>query len=206
MVKFKASGIRTDQQLESISRYRVDVVGFNLSENLPNFISLDHLVHFYDQLDDDTQKVLHLADSDDNDLNDILTLVDFDYIELSGNEDKQRIADIFDHTSIPIIKNIIVNDVEDLWQAQQWLAVVDYLQFEISNASIIQQCENFDFSAFEKPWILKAKVSYSEIFHVLRAIRSDFIDISHLLSSKGEIEDETLSTFIAEAERAAFDA
>lgn len=205
MIKFKASGIQTDRQLEYVSRYRIDGVGFNISKNLPYFISLEKLVDFYDQLDNEAQKILHLADNDDNDLNEILTLMDFDYIELSGREDKRRIADIFDHTGIPIIKNIVIDDLEDLWQAQQWVTAVDYLQFEMDNISVIQRCESFDFSGFEKPWILKANIAPSEIFYALCAIRSDFIDISHLLQTD-RVSENNIATFIAEAERAMFDA
>ncbi len=205
MIKFKASGICTNRQLDYVSRYRLDAVGFDLSETLPHYISLEKLVGFYDQLDDETQKILHLAGSNHNDLNEVLTLMDFDYIELSGNESKQQIAEIYDYTEIPIIKNVIIRDVEDLWQAQEWLTAVDYLQFEMDNLSVVQQCRDFDFSAFEKPWILKANITSLEIFGALRAIGANFIDISHLLHSHAATEED-ISTFIAEAERAIFDA
>lgn len=213
-MQVKICGLTTIEAIDAVNKFGADMAGFVFVEKSPRFIGLEKAAELMDALDPEIKKVGLFVNPSDDDLNEVLSVLDLDIIQLHGNEERQRVGEIYDMTEIPIIKAININEEEDIFLAHQYDDVADYILFDAPqigeqmggtghrfNWNWLQDME------LEKPWILAGGLTPQNIFNAVRMTGAQIVDVSSgVEASKGIKDSDKIADFINEAHRAAYDA
>lgn len=213
-MQVKICGLTTIDAIDAVNKFGADMAGFVFVENSPRFVSLEKTAELMDALDPEIKKVGLFVNPTDDELNEVLSVLDLDIIQLHGNEERQRVGEIYDMTEIPIIKAINIKDEEDIFLAHQYDDVADYILFDAPqigdqmggtghrfNWSWLQDIE------LEKPWILAGGLTPQNIFNAVRMTGAQIVDVSSGVEAEKGIKDiDKIADFINEAHRAGYDA
>lgn len=213
-MQVKICGLTTIDAIDAVNKFGADMAGFVFVENSPRFVSLEKAAELMDALDPEIKKVGLFVNPTDDELNEVLSVLDLDIIQLHGNEERQRVGEIYDMTEIPIIKAINIKDEEDIFLAHQYDDVADYILFDAPqigdqmggtghrfNWSWLQDIE------LEKPWILAGGLTPQNIFNAVRMTGAQIVDVSSGVEAEKGIKDiDKIADFINEAHRAGYDA
>lgn len=213
-MQVKICGLTTIEAIDAVNKFGADMAGFVFVENSPRFVSIEQAAELMDALDPEIKKVGLFVNPSDDELNEVLSVLDLDIIQLHGNEERQRVGEIYDMTEIPIIKAINIHEEEDIFLAHQYDDVADYILFDAPqigeqmggtghhfNWSWLQDIE------LEKPWILAGGLTPQNVFNAVRMTGAQIVDVSSgVEASKGIKDTDKIADFINEAHRAAYDA
>ncbi len=208
-MQVKICGLTTIEAIDAVNKYGADMAGFVFVEKSPRYIDFETAIPLMDALEPEIKKIGLFADPSDDFLNEALSVLELDMIQLHGNEERKRVGEIFDLTQLPIIKAVNIKEENDIFMAQQYSDVADYILLDGSKAG---QGEKFNWAwlddiEWEKPWILAGGLAPHNIFNAIRLTRAQIVDVSSGVEyEKGKKDPDKIADFIHEAHRASFDA
>lgn len=213
-MQVKICGLTTIEAVDAVNKFGADMAGFVFVENSPRYVNMNKAVELMDALDPEIKKVGLFVNPTDDELNEVLSVLELDIIQLHGTEDRKRVGEIYDMTEIPIIKAIHISEEDDIFLAQQYDDVADYILFDAPQ--IGEQMggngQRFNWAwlqdmALEKPWILAGGLNPQNIFNAIRMTGAQIVDVSSgVEATKGIKDTDKIADFINEAHRAAYDA
>ncbi len=111
-------------------------------------------------------------------------------------------GEIYDLTQVPIIKAVNIKEQEDIFMAQQYMDVADYILLDGQEAG---EGKRFNWSwlndiHWEKPWILAGGLTAHNIFNAIRLTGAHIVDVSSGVEyEKGKKDPEKIADFIYQA-------
>lgn len=211
-MQVKICGLTTIEAIDAVNKFGADMAGFVFVEKSPRFLDVKKASMLMDALDSDIKKVGLFVEPTNDELNEVLSVLDLDIIQLHGKEERRRVGEIYDMTEIPIIKAVNIKEEEDIFLAQQYDDVADYILLDAPamggqmggtghsfNWSWLEQLE------LEKPWILAGGLNPRNIFNAIRMTGAEIVDVSSGVEAERGIKDtDKIADFINEAHRAAY--
>jgi len=207
MVQVKICGIKTPETLEAAAQNGARFVGFVFYPPSPRSVEADTAKELALMLPTGVKGVGLFVDPTDDQLEAVLGKVQLDMIQLHGEEAPQRIMQIKERFSMPIIKAIAVMDLADIQRAQDYDAA-DWLLFDtkMPNSNISGGSGHaFDWSllsgqTFSKPWMLSGGLNAKNIKQVLESLSPDAVDVSSGVETIRGVKDaDKIKAFIRAA-------
>ncbi len=205
-MQIKICGLTTIESIDAVNKYGADMAGFVFVEKSARYIDFEKAISLMDGLDPEIKKVGLFADPTDDFLNEALSVLDLDIIQLHGNEERRRVGEIYDLTQIPLIKAVNIKEQDDIFMAQQYTDVADYILLDGKEGG---QGERFNWSwlndiVWEKPWILAGGLTPYNIFNAISLTGTQMVDVSSGVEyEKAKKDPEKIAEFIYQAHAAA---
>ncbi len=201
-MQVKICGLTTIEAIDAVNKYGADMAGFVFVEKSPRYLNFELAIKLMDELNPEIKKVALFADPTDDFLNEALSVLDVDIIQLHGSEERRRVGEIYDLTNIPIIKAVNIIEPDDIFIAQQYEDVADYILLDGSKAGGGKRFNWAWLDDFqtEKPWILAGGLTPHNIFNAIKLTGAEIVDVSSGVEyEKGKKDVEKIAEFIYQA-------
>lgn len=202
----KICGLNTKEAIMAISD-KISYAGFVFHKKSPRNIEPEAASQLIKELNKNIKTVAVLVSPTNNEIENILKYFKPDYIQLHGNETKNRISDIRKNFNIKIIKAIAVLKAEDLEKANIYSDVADILLFDTKVPGSAIPGGNgiaFDWNLlknqkFSVPWFISGGINTENVAKAINISGAKMIDISSGLESKPGLKDiNKIKNFIKE--------
>ncbi|MDP8997259.1 MAG: phosphoribosylanthranilate isomerase, partial [Pseudomonadota bacterium] len=130
MTQVKICGLSTSETMQAALDFGANMVGLNFYPKSPRYVSLERAAALATQARGRTKIVVLVVDADDGLLKSIVNATRPDYIQVHGNENPSRVAEIEKLFALPVIKVIKVKDADDVAKANAFKDVADLILFD----------------------------------------------------------------------------
>jgi phosphoribosylanthranilate isomerase len=183
---FKICGLKNEKSLICCEENHVDFFGMIFYEKSPRNITLEqarNLTSLSNNLKINPVGVF--VNHNMNDLKKIIISLNLKYIQLHGNEDQSYIDELKNQFELKIIKNISINNAEDLNKVNKYKNI-DYLLFDYKpekNELPGGNSKTFDWNLLKGnkikfPWFISGGVNETNIKNIQKVINPNGIDLS----------------------------
>lgn len=205
----KICGIKNKDALLAASESGAKFVGFNFIKSSRNYVTPEEaqelLVHKGELL-----SVALFCDPTDEELDQVLSVSGFDYIQLHGEENYDRVKVIAARYKRPVIKAIPVSDNVDMKLVEGYEAVADMILFDTHSKSgqTGGTGEAFNWTllrhlVLSKPWMLAGGLTSDNVREALQVVSPAGVDVSSGVDApKGCKSPEKISRFIQAVQNA----
>lgn len=215
-VRIKICGLRTPESLDAALDAGADYFGLVFYEPSPRNVDHETAQALVAQAAGQAQAVALMVDPDDDALSRVLEAVNPDLIQLHGNETPERVAEIKEKFSLPIIKAIRVATEADAQNAISYDGVADMVLFDALPATGDGTSlpggngVPFDWKALsgmsreKRGFILSGGLDSDNVREAIIATGTQFVDVSSGVESAPGVKDaDLIRRFIAAARSAA---
>ena len=152
------------------------------------------------------------VDPTDEELERVVTKVPLDMIQLHGSETPERVADILERFSMPILKAVKIGEARDVDAAGAYERVADWLLFDAKPPSKVASLPGGNGLAFDwtilagrswsKPWLLSGGLNAGNIAEAVATTGARGADVSSGVEDRpGHKTPGLIRDFLAEAGR-----
>lgn len=192
----KVCGIKTEENIRSISEIDIDMIGLNFYEPSKRYVDKSVIPQWYDMLPEKISRVGVFVNMDEDDLLDFVDEYRLDYAQLHGNESIEYVKEI--HKSIPVIKVFRVGKEFDIRSTADF-SFVDYILFDTDNKSFGGSGQQFDWEILSDypldiPFLISGGIGPLDAIKIKKINHPNFggIDINSKFESMPGIKDMKL--------------
>lgn len=208
-VKIKICGLSTAETLDASIQAGADLVGFVFFERSPRAVALDQAAALARRVPDQIEKVGLFVNPDDDFLARALTSVPLDIVQLHGNEDPARAANIRERFGKQVMKAVGISTRGDLSGLAAYHGAADRLLLDGKppkgadrpggNATAFDWTILKDWSA-PLPWILAGGLHPGNVAEALSISGASGVDVSSgVESAPGQKDQSLINAFITAA-------
>ncbi len=187
MTEIKICGMTCKQDIKILNSLQVDYAGFVFVEGSKRSISPEKCKEIISDINPGIKLVALFVNGTDNEIGVALEHVDFDYIQLHGNEDIEKIEHVSRLFGKPIIKAVGVSDTFDREQINKYYGIVDKLLLDSTPKTNNQLPGGNGLSfnwellrnvKFPMPWMLAGGLNHKNIETALSLVSPSCVDVS----------------------------
>ena len=213
----KICGLTTREAAQAVSDVGADMAGFIFFEKSPRFISSFGQARDVEAgLDPAIARVMVTVNASDDELTAITTNLEPDYLQLHGDENPPRVAEIKAKFGIPVIKCCLISDMNDVDGAREFEGVADLLLFDAkpkadqtSRPGGWGESFNWQLLTAQKwnvPWLLAGGLTPDNVAEAITLVKPVGIDFSSGVETAPGVKSPELIEKIVAAAREAQDA
>ncbi len=205
MSDVKICGIKDQEALDAAIEAGVRYVGFVFYPDSPRYIDPAEAKILAESVPKSVRRVGLFVDPGNKQLEKILGIVPLDMVQLHGDKTPQRVIEIKELTSKPVMKAIRIATKYDLEELEDHETAADWLLFDSKPAGASQPGgtgQSFDWSilkdkTFKKPWMLSGGLTEENVVDALSLLNPKVVDVSSGVESEKGIKDpEKIRNFI----------
>lgn len=200
----KICGIKTPEALSAAIEAGARYIGFVFYPPSPRHIEIDTARELAIILPTGVRVVGLFVDPTDEKLDSVLGKVQLDMIQLHGEEDPARVAEIKQKYQMPIIKAFPVREAADIDQAHKYKAA-DWYLFDAKSSDPSMPGgtgHSFDWGlldgkSFDRPWMLSGGLTQDNVGDALSVLSPTAVDVSSgVESTRGVKDTDKIRAFI----------
>lgn len=213
MTDIKFCGLTTPEALQAAAKNKAVYAGFMMWEKSPRALSLEKARALSLMQPDNLRIVGVFVNPTNEQLNRTLAEIPMDMIQLHGDEDANRVADVRALTGLPVIKAVRIAARADLFAVPSFESVADWLLFDTKIDPKISSLpggtgHSFDWQIlkdrnFRKPWMLSGGLHAENIARALSILKPYAVDVSSGIEDSPGVKNITRMKDFAESVRAA---
>jgi phosphoribosylanthranilate isomerase len=187
-VAVKICGINDAGAMQAALSAGAEFVGLIFYPRSPRAVTVDQAQKLVALVPPDVTSVGLFVDPTDAELLSVGRNVMLHMVQLHGNETPERIRQIKELTSMPVMKAIKIESAKDLDGVLAYADVADWLLFDAKPSDSVNALPGgnavaFDWSLlkgriFTKPWMLAGGLNVSNITEAVRMTGASVIDVS----------------------------
>ena len=202
--QIKICGITSITDANSAISFGADYLGFIFYPKSKRYVSYDNCKEIIDVIKGQIKTVAVTVDPSDNDILEINKL-GVDYIQLHGSETVERVTEIKNKCTSPIIKAFGINSIDDLEQTTNYRDLSEFFLFDYKPSSTEMpggNAKQFDWSIIDKSLVnkqffLSGGLTLDNIENAVNTGITNFFDVSSGVESNPGVKDtEKLKKFI----------
>ncbi|MHA1539615.1 MAG: phosphoribosylanthranilate isomerase [Alphaproteobacteria bacterium] len=201
-IKTKICGITTKETLNACVDGGADYVGFVFYAPSPRNISPEDAADLADNMPERVKRVVLIVDATDAEISKICSALNPDFIQCHGDESPERVREIKEKFSVPIIKAINVKTASDLNKFKAYEESADMFLFDAKNREgDLPGGEGISFDwgimknfTCSKPWMLAGGLRKENIAMAIRKTGVKIIDLSSGVESTRGVKSPTKIT------------
>ena len=209
-VEVKICGLRTPEAVKVAVESGARAVGFVFYPPSPRAIGLDAVRQLSRLLPTSVRAVGLFVDAADDEMEAIVTQAPLDLLQLHGNENPRRVAEIRARFNIPVMKAIRVGTAEDLVPLAEYEAVSDQILFDTKLPAKISSLPGGNGIAFDwrllravrlsRPWMLSGGLTVENLAEAVSASGARAVDVSSGVEDRPGVKSpERIRAFLAAA-------
>ena len=191
MAKIKICGLRRQEDIEIVNRYKPDYIGFVFAKSKRQVNDLE-ASELKSGLSPEIKAVGVFVNDDINHITELVKNNVIDIVQLHGDEGEEYIKKLKNKISVPVIKAVRVRTYEDIKEKSEY--PVEYLLLDsYSKNAYGGTGEGFDISLIEdmeRPYFLAGGVNENNISDIIKKANPYCIDLSSGVETDG-FKDET---------------
>ena len=191
MAKIKICGLRRQEDIEIVNRYKPDYIGFVFAKSKRQVNDLE-ASELKSGLSPEIKAVGVFVNDDINHITELVKNNVIDIVQLHGDEGEEYIKKLKNKISVPVIKAVRVRTYEDIKEKSEY--PVEYLLLDsYSKNAYGGTGEGFDISLIEdmeRPYFLAGGVNDNNISDIIKKANPYCIDLSSGVETDG-FKDET---------------
>ena len=185
LIKTKLCGFKNKADIDLACQLGVDFIGIVFCKSSPRYVDSRKSGEILKDVSSDVKKVAVIVDFDDDQIQEIIDNCHFDFLQLHGGENNDRIKSLKKKFNIKIIKAIRISTSEDLKNIDKFIDA-DYLLFDAKNPGA--GCQ-FDWGLIsslniKKDWFLSGGINIENISEAINKTNAKMIDISSGIEEK----------------------
>jgi phosphoribosylanthranilate isomerase len=213
MIFAKICGLTDPLALNVAIEYGAKFIGIVFYPDSPRAVTPTQAKGLIKLLPQNVEAVGLFVNPTDKELDDVLAQVSLHMIQLHGDESPQRVVEIKETFSLPVMKAFRVSCEEDFEQVEKYEPVVDWLLFDSKNQTTPPPAgeraieyggtgQSFDWTilknkTFSKPWMLAGGLTILNIGNALSILSPDAVDVSSgVEKEKGVKDPEKIKEFL----------
>ena len=189
-VKIKICGIRDKESI--VAAHKADFIGFVFYQKSPRFINAIEAKELSNYAIHSQKRVGLFVNAEVNLIEYITEFVGLDYIQLHGDEKLEEIKEIKKRIDIPIIKSVLVSNVDDIKKSKGVGCFCDMILFDTKNSKNMLPGGSgisFDWNVLEnynssKNWILAGGLNIDNIKKAIEITKAPIVDVSSGVEKK----------------------
>lgn len=199
MTAIKFCGITTKESLQAASKLEAAYVGFMMWPRSPRALNIERARALSLAQPSNIRVVGVFVNPTDEELKTTLTEVPIDMVQLHGDEDPRRVADIRNQFGLPVMKAIRIATREDLFGVASFEQVADWLLFDTKTDPALSGLpggtgQTFDWQIlkgrdFRKPWMLSGGLNAENVTRALSLLQPDAVDVSSSIEDRPGIKN-----------------
>lgn len=126
-MKVKICGLSTRESVDAAVAAGASYLGFVFFPKSPRNVSPELASEISDKVPSNVGKVALVVNANDDEIGKILAFFTPDFLQLHGSESADRVDEIRDRFSIPVIKAVGVAEENDLKAIDEYVSVADQL-------------------------------------------------------------------------------
>lgn len=212
MTAIKICGITSNEALIAAGHLAVQYVGFMMWPRSPRALSLDQAAFLSVAAPESLKIVGVFVNPTNEELQTAITATSFDLVQLHGDEDAHRVADVRSRFGLPVIKALRVAAKEDLAPLADIEHVADYVLFDTKvdpKISVLPGGTGLSFDwqilserKMRRPWMLSGGLNAENIGQALSTLKPDAVDVSSGVEDRPGVKNITKMKEFAQAVRA----
>jgi phosphoribosylanthranilate isomerase len=186
-LEVKICGLRTREAVDAAVGSGARFVGFVFFPPSPRSLSAAEAATLVADIPSRVTRVGLFVDAEDAYLEQILSRVDLDMLQFHGSEPPQRIFEVKQRWSLPLMKAIPVARSDDLERAQDYEKLADRLLFDARPPEGADRpggnARTFDWTLlkdrnWQLPWLLAGGVNAGNVVEAARLSGATAVDVS----------------------------
>ncbi len=205
MTLVKICGLKTPDAMTAALEGGADFVGLVFHAPSPRHVEIEVATYLASYVPDSVKVVGLFVDPGDKMLTEILANVRLDMIQLHGNENPERVADIKAKFGKPVIKALSIASPEDVAGIAAYEAVADWVMLDSRGGGTGKSFDwkLLDGATFTKPWMLAGGLTPGIVGGAIKRLKPTAVDVSSGVESARGIKDaEKIRAFIKAAKDA----
>ncbi|MBZ8133603.1 phosphoribosylanthranilate isomerase [Afifella sp. IM 167] len=208
----KICGLNTHEAVEASLAAGADFLGFVFFAKSPRNVGFAEAAALAEAVGDRARKVALTVDASDALIADIVAALGPDFLQLHGAESPQRVREVAERFSLPVVKALGIGSAEDLAVVRQYAGIADRLLLDARPPKSATRPggngEVFDWSlltGFEPgvPWFLSGGLDPKNVAEAVRRTRAPAVDVSSgVESAPGKKDVSRIAAFVAAVRKA----
>lgn len=197
-VDTKICGIRSAEALDAAVAHRARFVGLNFFEKSPRFVSMEDAGALAARVPEAVGKVGVFVDPDDMMLEGAIAAARLSMVQLHGQEEPKRAADIRARFGVDVMKVIKVSQADDLDAVVGYEPVADWLMFDTKppkgatlpgGNAIAFDWRLMAGRSFRRPWMLAGGLDPENVAEAVSLTGARCVDVSSGVESAPGVKD-----------------
>ena len=184
--KTKICGITTKETLLSCIKGGAEYIGFVFYKKSARNISIEKANELVKEIKGKLKIVALIVDATNDEISRIISAINPDFLQCHGNENIDRLQEIKDKFSIPIIKAVNIGSYQDLNNYKKYQNVADMFLFDSKSKDsdfLGGQGVSFDWKIMNefkcsKPWMLAGGLNINNVKQAIEETNAKIIDLS----------------------------
>ncbi len=209
MTKVKICGLSEPTTLTAAIEAGADFIGLVFYPPSPRHIEIEVAKYLSSFIPNNVQIVGLFVNPSDEELTQTLNDVPLTMIQLHGDESPERISEVKEKFTLPVMKALPISSPEDLNAISAYDEVADWLLFDAKGEELPGgNGTAFDWNILKgyegtKPWMLAGGITPDNISEALNILSPDTLDVSSgVESAKGVKDADKIRSFISTAKSA----
>ena len=209
----KICGLKSFEAIDAAVDAGTDMVGFVFFPPSPRHVHYTDARALGKHVGDRAMKVALTVDANDGELNAIVEALEPDLLQLHGEEEPRRVAEIRARYGIPVMKAIGVSTPAEVARADAYRFVGDRILFDAKPPQGSKlpggNGATFDWTILRKPdlgkpWMLSGGLTVGNIGRALQITGAPGVDVSSSVEqAPGEKDPAKITAFVKAAKAAA---
>ena len=185
MTGIKFCGLKTREAILAAGKLQAGYIGLMMWPKSSRAITIDQAIALAAEVPGHVKTVGVFVNPSDDELKSILTRAAIDIVQLHGDEDARRVAEIRSLFGLPIIKAVRVATKDDLAPVESLESAADIILFDTKVDSLMPggtgQTSDWQILASRKsrkPWMLSGGLNAENIGRALSILKPDAVDVS----------------------------
>lgn len=214
MTKIKICGLSTPETITAAINAKADFIGFVFYAPSPRHLEIETAKYLAAAVPNTVKKVGLFVNPDDTYLAQVLNEVALDFIQLHGTETPERVKEIKEKYTLPIIKSFPIASKKDLDAIQYYTGIADWFLFDARPSNDGDELpggngKSFDWNILKNfnsntPWMLAGGLDPDTVAAAIRILKPDAVDVSSGVEThiQGEKDTAKIHSFILAAKQA----
>lgn len=211
-VLVKICGLRSFEAIDAAIEAGADMLGFVFFSASPRHVQYTDASNLAKHVGGRALKVALTVDADDGALKAITEALEPDMLQLHGEEEPRRVAEIRSRYGLPVMKAIGVASAADIARADAYRFVADRILFDAKPPKDATRPggngATFDWNVLAglqlgKPYMLSGGLTAGNVARALQVTRAPGVDASSAVESAPGIKDPAKVTQFVRAAKAA---
>lgn len=196
MTLVKICGLKTPETVDAAVKAGANFIGFVFYPPSPRAITPKEAAELIGTLPEDVKTVGLFVNPADSDIKKTLEETPLDMLQLHGEETPERLRELRNQFSLPIIKAFPIASKADLDPIADYTPHCDWLLFDTKSESSIPggTGKSFDWNLlkemqFDRPWMLSGGLNSINVTKALSILTPRAVDISSGVESTRGVKD-----------------
>ena len=196
MTLVKICGLKTQETVDAAVEAGANFIGFVFYPPSPRAITPNDAAELIGTLPEDVKTVGLFVDPSDTDIKKTLEETPLDMLRLHGEETPQRLRELRNRFSLPIIKAFPVASQADLAPVATYTPHCDWLLFDTKTDGDLPggTGQSFDWNIlkdmqFDRPWMLSGGLNADNVQAALTTLSPHAVDVSSGVESTRGVKD-----------------